>query len=95
MPNGQVQPINPEPSQPMAAPPVQGGSGWMAWVVGIILVIAVGGGLYYYYEYIKIPELESEKSSLESQVDTLQNQVNEGESSAEEAAPEGNTQPVE
>ena len=95
MPQGEVQQINPEPSQPMAAPPQGGGSGWIAWVVGIVLVILVGGGVYYYYQYIKMPELENEKSSLESQVNTLQNQLDQREASAEQAAPEGNTQPVE
>lgn len=93
-PNPQ-QPVNPEPSQPMAAPPQQGGSGWIAWVVGIVIAILVGSGLYYYYQYIKMPELENEKSSLENQVNSLQDQLDEAEAAAEEAAPEGNTQPAE
>jgi len=106
MSNGEVQQINPEPSQPMAAPPAGGGSGWIAWVVGIVLVILVGGGVYYYYQYIKMPELENEKTDLESQVNTLQQQLESEESGTNESteategtepenAPEGNTQPVE
>lgn len=69
MPDAYEQ-MNPAPVSPEAEAPRQGGgSGWVAWVVGIVLVILVGGGLYYYYQYIKIPELNKK-------VDDLQNQIN-------------------
>jgi len=58
-------------------PPAQtGGKGWIGWVVGIALVILVGGGLFYYYQYIKISELNTKVSDLQSQVDQL-NKANE------------------
>ena len=90
MQQGEVQPVNPEPTQPMAAPP-QGGSGWVAWVVGILLVIIVGGGLFYYYQYMKIPDLENEKNSLQNQVNDLQQQLDSDESQGDVEVPEGNT----
>jgi uncharacterized protein HemX len=91
------QQMNPAPVSPeVETPRPGGGSGWIAWVVGIFLVIIVGGGLYYYYQYIKIPELNDKAQSLEDQVNSLQQQIEQNQSSSTGASvPEGNTQPTQ
>lgn len=55
----------------------QSSKAWMAWVIGIVAVILVGGGLYYYYEYIKIPELNNKIDNLQTQIDQLNAQAEE------------------
>src|SRR4030042_7153987 len=56
------------------------------WTVWIVLTILIAGGLVYYYQYTKIPDLENQITDLKNQVTELQNQVNASEEETDETA---------
>lgn len=45
------------------------------WIVWIILIILIAGGLVYYFQYTKIPELNTKINDLQNQVNQLQEQA--------------------
>jgi len=45
------------------------------WTVWIVLTILIAGGLVYYYQYTKIPDLQNQINDLQNQVASLQEQV--------------------
>jgi hypothetical protein len=45
------------------------------WVVWIILTILIAGGLVYYYQFTKIPELNKKIDDLQDQINQLQEQA--------------------
>jgi hypothetical protein len=47
------------------------------WAVWIILTILIAGGLVYYYQYTKIPDLQNQINNLKNQVSELQKQISE------------------
>jgi hypothetical protein len=51
------------------------------WIIWTVITILVAGGLFYYYQYIKIPELNNQISNLDSQIRDLQKQPKTGEES--------------
>jgi len=48
----------------------------VVWTVWIILTILIAGGLVYYYQYTKIPDLQRQIDDLQNQVNQLQEQLN-------------------
>jgi hypothetical protein len=46
-----------------------------AWLIWIVITILVAGGIFYYYQYVKIPELNNHISSLEEQLRQLEKEL--------------------
>ena len=55
----------------------------LVWIIWIVITILIAGGLFYYYQYVKIPEFNNQISELNKQVNQLQGQIDITEETAD------------
>lgn len=47
----------------------------LVWIILIVITILIAGGIFYYYQYVKTPELNNQISELNKQINQLQEKV--------------------